>query len=431
MYWNSIKEKGEFLGKHGKLLSLDKKYAKVVYKGAHYTILAEYITARDLYDFLSVCGTFIRTSIDDNKIYSVYEYNGNEYSIDMEKVGKSFIKEREKDIMASCVVYPFGIPSEPLYIKSIEDFHRLACETVTFSFRVSHIQSPEQYYVVITDGVNMTKYDLRNGDYRIDFTLSDRPQELTIRMSSYSGMPGKGFMVHYCKAECGSRCTPYDKHLIKKALNSIYGKSGTINSLKIEKVIHNNPATIVFWSDGTKTVVKAQDGDVYDPEKGLAMAISKKFLGNTGFYYEIFKYWCPEEEESNAVDIALKKLGKFVSKAFTDGEVQLKLFGKILAEDPATDEVSEKELVDAHRSVRCGVYEPEPFKWTMRIRGERCFDVEHVGDLIYVKYPDQVAKYPVGKIISIEGDEYWHGIIDPEYYDLVKEHYYGVVPFKE
>lgn len=49
-----------------------------------------------------------------------------------------------------------------------------------------------------------------------------------------------------------------------------------------EKVIYNNPATIVIWKDGTKTVVKKQDSDpVYDPEKGLAICFMKKALGNT------------------------------------------------------------------------------------------------------------------------------------------------------
>ena len=62
---------------------------------------------------------------------------------------------------------------------------------------------------------------------------------------------------------------------------------------KIVKVVYHNPATIVFWDDGTKTVVKCSN-EVYDPEKGLAMAISKKFLGNRGSYYETFKKWVPE-----------------------------------------------------------------------------------------------------------------------------------------
>ncbi len=64
------------------------------------------------------------------------------------------------------------------------------------------------------------------------------------------------------------------------------------------KVIFNDPATIVFWGDGTKTVVKCTNED-FDPEKGLAMAIAKKALGNKRDYYEVFKKWVPEVEEEN------------------------------------------------------------------------------------------------------------------------------------
>jgi len=66
---------------------------------------------------------------------------------------------------------------------------------------------------------------------------------------------------------------------------------------KIERVIFNDPATIVIWSDKTKTVVKCQPGDTYDPEKGLALCISKKFLGNKGNFNEVFKKWIPKSVE--------------------------------------------------------------------------------------------------------------------------------------
>lgn len=69
----------------------------------------------------------------------------------------------------------------------------------------------------------------------------------------------------------------------------------------IKKVIFNEPATIVFWSDGTKTVVKCGDDDIWDPEKGLAMAVTKKFFGNEGFYYDIFKKWIPEEKQMDTI----------------------------------------------------------------------------------------------------------------------------------
>lgn len=50
--------------------------------------------------------------------------------------------------------------------------------------------------------------------------------------------------------------------------------------VKVEKVIFNKPATIVFWSDGTKTVVKCGENDMYDPEKGFFIACAKKLFGN-------------------------------------------------------------------------------------------------------------------------------------------------------
>ena len=64
--------------------------------------------------------------------------------------------------------------------------------------------------------------------------------------------------------------------------------------VEITKVIFNNPATIVFWSDGKKTVVKCEGDEAFDEEKGLAMAISKRVLGNHGNYYNEFKKWLPK-----------------------------------------------------------------------------------------------------------------------------------------
>lgn len=54
----------------------------------------------------------------------------------------------------------------------------------------------------------------------------------------------------------------------------------------IKRVIFNNPATVVFWTDGSKTVVKVGDGDEYDPEKGVLLAYMKKGFG-AGYYREL------------------------------------------------------------------------------------------------------------------------------------------------
>ena len=79
-------------------------------------------------------------------------------------------------------------------------------------------------------------------------------------------------------------------------------------TLKIKKVHFSGPCTIVVWSDGTKTVVKCSHDEAFDSEKGLAMAIAKKALGNKGNYYNEFKKWLPKEEDNSAA-AALKRIG--------------------------------------------------------------------------------------------------------------------------
>lgn len=97
---------------------------------------------------------------------------------------------------------------------------------------------------------------------------------------------------------------------------------------KISKVIFNDPATIVFWTDGTKTIVKCGENDDFDPEKGIAMACMKKLLGTnkTGSNYL----------DGNGVLLGVKK---YIQKWEEDNPVEniwTKLFcelGKMTGED--------------------------------------------------------------------------------------------------
>ena len=78
-------------------------------------------------------------------------------------------------------------------------------------------------------------------------------------------------------------------------------KSGyrTVEILNIKRVIFNDPVTVVLWTDGTKTVVRCQDGDTYSEEVGIAMCVMKRVFGNTGQYNEIFKRFIPDHEEDD------------------------------------------------------------------------------------------------------------------------------------
>lgn len=115
-------------------------------------------------------------------------------------------------------------------------------------------------------------------------------------------------------------------------------------AVEIEKVIFNNPATIVFWSDGKKTVVKCASDEAFDEEKGLAMAISKRVLGNQGNYYNEFKKWLPEidvcEDKGVTMVEACRKAHKAVesfNKAMT-GHARFECNSCTYLETPIYDE---------------------------------------------------------------------------------------------
>lgn len=125
--------------------------------------------------------------------------------------------------------------------------------------------------------------DIRKPNIRI--IIDDRvfaPDEVTISMDPIDGTT----------LETSTRIDPF------RALDKIDKPPKT---LSIKEVIFNPPATIVFWSDNTKTVVKCDyEYEEYDPEKGIAMAIAKKLIGdNKRDYYNVFRHWMKKWENKD------------------------------------------------------------------------------------------------------------------------------------
>ena len=117
-----------------------------------------------------------------------------------------------------------------------------------------------------------------------------------------------------------------NKPYYRGALNTARAKEATaMNTAAIKNVIFAPPATIVYWSDGTKTVVKCSEKDIFDPEKGLAMAIAKRCGGNKGSYYKEIQNWVEKSGKKypgkpaagKAVDLdVLKKYSSEANKDF-------------------------------------------------------------------------------------------------------------------
>lgn len=77
------------------------------------------------------------------------------------------------------------------------------------------------------------------------------------------------------------RATPNPEKRVITGL-SISGRNryGQERQFVAERVIFNPPATVVYWADKTRTVVKCGKDDEFNRETGLALCYMKKALGN-------------------------------------------------------------------------------------------------------------------------------------------------------
>lgn len=77
-----------------------------------------------------------------------------------------------------------------------------------------------------------------------------------------------------------------------------------VNPLHVDRIIFSPPATIVFWKDGTKTVVKCADGEPFSEYNGFAAALLKKVFGSNSAVKKIIQrkkqYAAPAKANSNS-----------------------------------------------------------------------------------------------------------------------------------
>ena len=108
----------------------------------------------------------------------------------------------------------------------------------------------------------------------------------------------------------------YKENLRRETIEALKTPRNEVTWYKKDKYPVNakfsGPATIVFWNDGSKTVVKTQNGENFDPEKGLAMALCKGYFSgqNPTHWYNFIK--------ENASKYEVKEEKKEASKILND-----------------------------------------------------------------------------------------------------------------
>ena len=92
-------------------------------------------------------------------------------------------------------------------------------------------------------------------------------------------------------------------------------------------IFQDEKATIINWSDGTKTVVKCTDGDTFSPEAGVALCYMKKFIANNdteGFHrllkglISVSKFNNSKQEDKSSLFDCVDVIKGAISKLYTE-----------------------------------------------------------------------------------------------------------------
>lgn len=70
--------------------------------------------------------------------------------------------------------------------------------------------------------------------------------------------------------------------LMNDPVEGLYTKMKSSMNTAPKEVIFSPPATIVYWQDGSRTVVKCSEEDEFSEEMGFVLCFMKKWFGNTG-----------------------------------------------------------------------------------------------------------------------------------------------------
>lgn len=110
-----------------------------------------------------------------------------------------------------------------------------------------------------------------------------------------------------------------ERNLVQNLSSTETGAFVGVEKIKPTKIIQNGIATIVFWNDSTKTVVKLADDDENDLYNAFCAAFAKKMFGSNSTVkkqieqtYKPSKEEASKEEENSFFEI-IKKLDKYFS----------------------------------------------------------------------------------------------------------------------
>lgn len=225
----------------------------------------------------------------------------------------------------------------PIYIVTF-----MECPFENFKFdTIGDSSSKRKFYILTIQ--NEIDSDIRIIPLYISKVISMGDEyivEFRLVWPHYVG-PFKKYIEGYVKENVFNRRSPnpsnrsrlyvhhYGKHIDHVTFDEFIGGSTMpFNSPfmpAIKNVYFTDPYTTVEWADDTKTTVKCKDGETFDKETGLAMAIAKR-------YFKKFDPEHPRKKFKKAVNDANDMSKKVAAKRAYKAEKKAK------NQNPATEE---------------------------------------------------------------------------------------------
>ena len=161
--------------------------------------------------------------------------------------------------------------------------------------------------------------DYENGIFNIEVVMEGQTQN----WSEYNCMMTETPLLYKDTCEdCMERDFDSDNNSYPLYGGAIPMQDGSI--LHIKKVIYSGPAVVVNWSDDTTTKAICAEGDTYNAELGLSLAVMKKLMGQD-FVNLLFSDWAPTGLGDEVITIKdvrkkYKTLEKLSKKSNTEVE---------------------------------------------------------------------------------------------------------------
>ena len=176
----------------------------------------------------------------------------------------------------------------------------------------------EPICTIALDGAWTLDDDDRSNAIQVDASsLAKIPRRSTEEETITAGVrSGKTYLTQI--GRCKNKDNGFDSIIYQMEKKRKFTEGGnSMKKIDVEKIIFNNFKTIVFWNDGTKTIVSmSQEERNFDPEDAFRAAYTKKMYGTNSKIKRVIKEKSNIEQHQRIVKEKLKEEMEKISRDY-------------------------------------------------------------------------------------------------------------------